>query len=192
MKEWRELMKKSAYVRKTPARTRRCRRAIKMERLEDRRLLTAASLIGLGDLGGGDYDSIALGISDDGQTVVGRSNGADGRNEPFRWTLSDGMTSLGSLPGSTTGDSARAASADGSVVVGQSDLKSFRWTNGQLTEIAGGGLSQGYIGAYDVSDDGQIVVGVENGEAYRWEAGTVVGLGDIEGGSVQSVAIADR
>ena len=91
-------------------------RAIRFESLEVRRLLTTgAEFMGLGDLPGGEYGSLARGISDDGQTVVGKSNAVDGRNEPFMWTLNDGMTSLGALPGSTAGDSARAASADGLV-----------------------------------------------------------------------------
>jgi probable HAF family extracellular repeat protein len=66
--------------------------------------------LGLGDLPGGFYDSVAYGVSADGTTVAGYSNSAAGM-EAFRWTVRDGMVGLG-FP------RAFAVSADGSTVVG--------------------------------------------------------------------------
>jgi probable HAF family extracellular repeat protein len=74
------------------------------------RLITLSSLIGhapalaepvfmgVGDLPGGSFMSRANGISADGTTVVGASRSAAGL-EAFRWTVDEGMTGLGFLPG---------------------------------------------------------------------------------------------
>src|SRR5262245_14805654 len=77
----------------------------------------AATLLPLGDLPGGSFYSLSLGVSADGSVVVGRSESASG-DEPFRWTAGDGMVGLGDLPGGGFYGAAGAASADGSVVVG--------------------------------------------------------------------------
>ena len=47
--------------------------------------LLAAGMVGLGDLPGGDFSSIAQDVSDDGSVVVGIGNSASGE-EAFRWT----------------------------------------------------------------------------------------------------------
>jgi probable HAF family extracellular repeat protein len=71
-------------------------------------------VVGLGDLPGEIFDSVALGVSADGSVVVGSSNGASG-NEAFRWTSEGGMVGLGDLAGGTFNSRASAVSADGSV-----------------------------------------------------------------------------
>ncbi len=55
---------------------------------------TTPSFQGLGDLAGGAFNSIALGVSADGSIVVGWSSIASG-NEAFHWTSGGGMVGLG-------------------------------------------------------------------------------------------------
>ena len=42
-------------------------------------------MVGLGDLFGGTFDSVALGVNPDGSIVVGAGNSSAGE-EAFRWT----------------------------------------------------------------------------------------------------------
>ncbi len=61
--------------------------------------LKAADFTGLGDLLGGNFNSIAFGISADGSTVVGRATTASGR-EAFIYDVGTAtMTGIGELPG---------------------------------------------------------------------------------------------
>ena len=75
----------------------------------------------LGTLGVDAIGDEARAISSDGQVIAGQSNGL-----AFRWTESDGMSSLGLLPGATTA-SATAVSGDGSVILGYTDNALFAW-----------------------------------------------------------------
>ena len=79
---------------------------------------SSAFFSGLGDLPGGDFFSIAFGISDDGSVVVGESSSREGR-EAFRWTMESGMIGLGDLPGGAFDSAAIKASVNGSIVVGK-------------------------------------------------------------------------
>ena len=94
----------------------------------------AASFQGLGDLPGGDSYSIALAVSADGTTVVGRSRSTASGTDPeaFRWTESTGMVGLGDFPGGVFKSGAGGVSHDGSVIVGQghsaTQSEAFRWT----------------------------------------------------------------
>lgn len=109
--------------------------------------------------------SLANSISADGSVVVGQHNGMLDQygyyyaGEAFRWTGDDGTVGLGDLPGGVSvHSSARAASADGAVVVGQ----------GRRIHESNGFYS---------------------GEAFRWTSdGGMVGLGDLAGGSLNSIA----
>ncbi|HWP30436.1 MAG TPA: hypothetical protein VNK96_01735 [Fimbriimonadales bacterium] len=154
---------------------------------------------GLGDLPGGNFESVALGVSADGSVVVGYSKSANGQ-EAFRWTEDTGMVGLGDLPGSSFYSVASGASADGSVIVGygtsSNGQEAFRWTQTAgmvgLGDLSGGGFSSTASG---VSWDGTVVVGQgysANGfEAFRWTAATgMVGLGDLPGGGFSSIALA--
>jgi probable HAF family extracellular repeat protein len=117
---------------------------------------------GLGYLPGGDWESGALGISANGQVVVGYSisEAADWDWEAFRWTLQGGMVGLGGLQGADwISSQASACNADGSVIVG--DALSGRSEPGQIGP------------AY---------------EAFRWESGHMKGLGDLNGGGMSSYA----
>ena len=117
--------------------------------------------VGISGLGSAVSGSYALGVSQDGSVVVGQKG-----NEPFRWTQSGGMVSLGGV------GMASGVSGDGTVVVGQSGSDVFRWTQ------AGGMMDLGSGIAYGVSRDGSVVVGQSGAAPFRWtEAGGMVSLG---------------
>lgn len=133
----------------------------------------------LGDLGGGLFNSAALGVSHDGSVIVGR--GDSGSPAPFRWTSTGGMQSLGIGTGW-----AIDVSGDGSIVVGGgvSDRggEAFRWTSAGGVQWLGdlGGPASSSV-AEGVSADGSTVVGAglsgEHAEAFRWtSAGGMRGL----------------
>jgi probable HAF family extracellular repeat protein len=175
-------------------------------------------MVGLGDLAGGDFESRAMAVSDDGTVIVGQGWGPVDL-EAVRWV--NGV--IQSLGHSVAND----VSADGSVIVGQR----FRWENGVVTTLGGtatgvsadASVMAGYDGfapgsqalrwengvatglgdlpggvffsqALDVSRDGAVVVGYGTSssgrEAFRWENGVMVGLGDFPGGGFDSVASA--
>ena len=114
--------------------------------------------VGLGSLPGAVPGSAALGISADGETVVGYCTFGATCNEAWRWTKAGGMTALGVLAGETA-SAAHDISADGTVIVGSSTGgKAFRWTSG------GGMIDLGIVvpgGAVTaaVSGDGDTIVG---------------------------------
>jgi probable HAF family extracellular repeat protein len=162
------------------------------------RWTSEGGMVGLGDLPGGEFSSLATGVSADGSVVVGEGSTANGR-EAFRWTSEGGMVGLGGLGDLSDGEfisSAIDVSANGSVVVGSSraahGFEAFRWTSdggmvglGRLTE------SDKSV-AYDVSADGSVVVGSsytgecscfqDSSEAFRWTSdGGMVGLGHLPG-----------
>src|SRR5688500_8288144 len=97
----------------------------------------AASVIPLGDLPGGIFESVAFDVSADGKTVDGQSH-SQNCNEAFRWTANGPihMVGLGGLVGPGANgffSRANAVSADGSIVVGTSigsdgnSGEAFRW-----------------------------------------------------------------
>lgn len=99
----------------------------------------ATGMVGLGDLPGASYNSRGIGVSGDGTTVVGYS-GTDtaplgGRNDPYYWTQSTGMVSLGIIPGGSVGGTAWDANDNGTVIVGQGNIATggdaFRWTKAE-------------------------------------------------------------
>jgi probable HAF family extracellular repeat protein len=166
---------------------------------------------GLGDLPGGvdteiqgtvfgPYHSRAYGVSDDGSTVVGTSISESGE-EAFRWTLPEGISGLGDLPGGSFNSIASAASYDGTIIVGAGNIdasvEAFRWTE------TGGMIGLGVLlnstddmsRAYDVSSDGSVIVGasgvlahdpflnidaISSPESFIWtESDGMVGLGTL-------------
>ena len=167
------------------------------------RWTAAQGIVALGDLPGGANQSYAQAVSANGGVVVGwRSSAAGG--EAFRWTSSEGMSTLDGFPEAPAGGRstyAFATSADGAVIVGRSDTgfgsESFRWTSSTgavgLVDTTGS-----YFGmnAQAVSGDGSVVVGFARNnattqEAFRWtSAGGVEGIGDLPGGVFQSDAYA--
>lgn len=149
-------------------------------------------MVGLGDLPGGSYRSLARGISLDGSTIVGDSISGSGV-EAFKWTQSGGMVGLGDLSGGFFLSRARAVSADGQVIVGSSvsgsGAEAFRWTEDAgmvgLGDLPGGIFNSE---ATDVSSDGSVIIGdamvASGAQAFRWtEKDGMKGLGYLSGGS---------
>jgi len=131
----------------------------------------SGGMVGLGDLPGGTFFSVAHGVSSDGSVVVGKGTSASGV-EAFRWTSGHGMVGLGDLTGGSFSSEALGASADGSVVVGRGRLaigdEAFIWDmpNGirNLKDVLESDLGLDLNGwtlthATAVSDDGQVIVG---------------------------------
>jgi len=144
-----------------------------------------ASFEALGDLPGGAFESLALGVSADGSGVIGYGTTEAG-SQAFRWSKKQGMMSLGNLPGGTFRQSwAAKISADGNTVVGYGDPdgsgwnghKGFLWTPAQgMVEI------HGTREAMAVSADGAVVVGDGGQQAFRWtRTGEPTRLGVLPG-----------
>jgi probable HAF family extracellular repeat protein len=143
------------------------------------RWTSEGGMVGLGDLPGGDFGSVANDVSGDGSVVVGSSQSIYGQ-EAFRWTAESGMVGLGYLSSDELEEPesrATGVSDDGSIVVGSSVILSgeypwempFRWTAGD--GMVGLDIIDGH--AYDVSADGSVVVGKIFGDefsrGFRWE-----------------------
>lgn len=150
-----------------------------------------ATFTGIGDLPGGAFRSMALGVSPDGSTVVGTglSFAASDSFEAVRWTVMGGIESLGDGGTGLWRSSAWSASDSGGVIVGRASMPGssisfpFRWTAPAGIEVlvdTMGTMTRGT--AFDVSDDGSVIVGVGSSpgpnQAFRWEASSgMVGLG---------------
>ncbi len=166
---------------------------------------TQASFQGLGFLPNGESVSQALGMSADGNVVVG-SSGLASQTEAFRWTALDGMQGLGDLPDGPDDSQASSASYDGSTIVGTGSgdshanpKEAFIWdsTNGMIG-IGAIPTSRPESYATAVSADGRIVVGRSphgvmrpngNNEAFVWNAvNGVQGLGFLTTSDSNSVA----
>jgi probable HAF family extracellular repeat protein len=156
--------------------------------------------IDLGDLPGGTGDTLADGISRDGQTVVGLGNfnfGLSG-DQGFVWTPATGIRGIGFLPGGNISQ-AVAVSGDGKVIVGDSNNASgvslaFRSTPQGLVPLGDlpGGTEDGI--ASGVNFDGSVIVGRSNSangyEGFRWTAARgMEPLGDLPGGEFRSTPL---
>lgn len=137
----------------------------------------SGGMMGLGDLPGGSFRSMAFAVSRDGNVVVGRGSGASG-TEAFRWTESSGMVGLGLLPGYDRLSIAEETSGDGSVVIGWSEelnlnSQSFMWTESEGL-VSLGDLPNG-IGdnrPFAITAAGDVIIGVadteDGGGIYVW------------------------
>lgn len=146
-------------------------------------------MVGIGDLPGGEIQSIATGVSADGFTVVGGSSSFSSGTqaaEAFRWSQESGMVGLGDLPGGNFASSATDISANGNVVVGISHSdrgdEAFIWDEHHgmrsvydilLSDPAIAPQLDGWTfhAAVAVSDDGRTIVGDgtnPNGEREGW------------------------
>lgn len=153
----------------------------------------AATFQGLGYLPNGTAASFASAISADGKVVVGSSWAAPGsmESQSFRWTASNGMTTLDHESGWAS--MASAVSYDGSVIVGTTGGRLFRWTaSAGVTYLDW--LPGSFSGeAFSVSGDGSVIVGYSESfqrrEAFVWTADE--GMSEFEelsGPTVQSEA----
>ena len=159
----------------------------------------AGGMVGLGDLPGGDFGSIAAAASFDGSVIAGKGTYGTGgtENEAFRWTQAGGMVGLGFLLPADTASAINDMTPDGSVLVGSSGLtpQAAVWTQAGGWQGLGTfpGVPFTWSNAQAISADGSTIIGTAFGfagfEAFRWtSAGGMVGLGDLPGGSFESYA----
>jgi probable HAF family extracellular repeat protein len=126
----------------------------------------------LGDLGGG--KSEAVGVSDDGNWVVGTGTNLSGDKVALMWDSGGAITEIGDLVGGKGSAVANDVNIDGTVVVGWADIaggsEAFRWEAGVMVSL--GTIGSGNSEATGVSADGSIVVGTSgngaNEEAFIW------------------------
>lgn len=140
----------------------------------------------LGEPALGAVNSIAVGISGNGQVTVGQASVPPGGLMPVRWNGIFGDV-LPLLPGDTTG-SATDASYQGIVIVGQSGNQAYRYIS-TTQSVQGLGFLNPQSGAPNsiaqgVSSDGRIVVGSDTSslprEAFIWtEADGMQNLKDV-------------
>ncbi len=149
--------------------------------------------MGLGDLPGDPFESIAYALSADGRTVVGA--GRSGIETEAVVFSSGTVTGLGDLDDGEFYSNALGVSSDGLVIVGQATgpnapRSAVRWVNGSISTL--GELSlHAYSEAWDVAADGSTIVGASGQEAFVWaESSGMVGLGDLTGGILSSIAYA--
>jgi probable HAF family extracellular repeat protein len=137
--------------------------------------------------------SQAMGVSDDGTVIVGKTT-VGGQRHAVVWT-SGTMSDFGTLGGPNS--SANAVSADGTVIVGNADTPSagqraFRWVQGQGAIQSIGSIAGNFSSANDVSADGSVVVGrtatnAGGDHAYRWTpTGLFQDIGTLAGGSSEA------
>ena len=69
-------------------------------------------MVGLGDLPGTPFYSVANGVSADGAVVVGFGSRSASEHEAFRWTQAGGLVGLGDLPGGLSNSNAYGVSAE--------------------------------------------------------------------------------
>ncbi len=157
-----------------------------------------AEFFTIGDFPGGEFRSLAVRVSPDGQKVYGRSKSGDDLrvfNLAFEWTKENGLnsfdqSSIRTQPGTFLGSSAHAASSEGKIVVGSFGIRSeggslirnepFVWDAEEgfldLSGMTDGGLTPEVNS--DVTPDGDIVVGHgrrhvpgkphPQSQAFRW------------------------
>jgi len=127
---------------------------------------------GLGDLPGGDFNSRAIGISNDGASVVGQATSEIGQ-QAFYWTATTGIVGMGDLEGGEFYGYATDISNNGDVIVGSSSstqsgtrLEAFRWTEQNSFESLGSLVGNSFYSyAEAISGDGTVVVGTSVGPA---------------------------
>lgn len=158
---------------------------------------TASDLGALGSPSGG---TAANAVSADGSVVVGTSG-----SQAFRWTAGGGMTPIPLLSGGFY-SSGFGVSGDGAIVVGQSQngagwREAFYWTSG-TGSVGLGTLDSGpnifaESSANAISANGQVIVGFTSSDAYpdsheafRWKAGTMTGLGTLNGSGIGTYSVA--
>jgi uncharacterized membrane protein len=144
---------------------------------------------GIGFLPGGNI-SQAVAVSGNGLVIVGDSNNAAGVSLAVRSTT-QGLVSLGDLPGGIEDSIANDVSFDGSIIVGRSSsangYEGFRWTEAggmePLGDLPGGSFTSTPL---DVTDDGSTIIGyshtgISGGggeEAFVWD--TVHGMRNLK------------
>lgn len=159
----------------------------------------ATGMKGVGILSQQVKESYGHDISGNGSVVVGVSM-SDSGLAAFRWTAATGIVNLGDLPGGRFYSSANGISADGTIIVGEgagsTGNRAFKWT--AATGLTAMAMLSGetHSRAFGISGDGRIIVGaMEHGvppnlatQAVIWTPTSLLGIGDLPGGSVYAEA----
>jgi probable HAF family extracellular repeat protein len=155
----------------------------------------------------GGYLAAAQAVSADGHVLVGFSNGKTAEGHTFqshatRWSASDGVRDLGTLPGGKM-SAASGVAANGDSIAGygnnrQGRQRALLWRHNMPPEDLGtlGGLKST---ALDISRDGRYVVGAAHdamgrSRAFIWDAvGGMRDIGSLPGmPAAQAIAISDQ
>lgn len=153
---------------------------------------------GIGDLGGGAFDSGATAVSPDGLIVVGHGTDATGR-QAVAW-INGVLTPLPQPPEGPGDMVALAVSGDEPVIAGSwtsgPETRAFRWTVAEGTMLLPtlGGLPALAVGAGVSAGSGEVIVGRSRSpagvQAFRWSAqGGMIGLGFHPSGGTFSEAL---
>jgi probable HAF family extracellular repeat protein len=168
------------------------------------RWTSSGGMVGLASPGGGP-ESIAWGVSNDGNKIVGEGYDAPGNNGKVACSWSGNSVSVigNSVQGSGLKPlTARAVSASGSVIVGQgtyfgSGFQAFRFpgADGSANAEALGDIAGGNVDAiaYSVSGNGGVIAGrgenIQNYQLFRWTRGggmvALPGLAGVSGPGIQ-------
>lgn len=142
--------------------------------------------------------SKAYNISANGSVIVGTAAQSNNTFQAFRWTHSDGMRGLGTLPGGTNESSAFGVSSDGNYIVGKAiaadgNFRAFLWSSSSPNTLLDLGIDGSESVAYGVATNGTVVGAGTNafGQwcAFRWTPQSgAMSLGTL--GGDQSVAYA--
>ncbi|MEL6613431.1 MAG: hypothetical protein AAFQ53_15135, partial [Bacteroidota bacterium] len=122
--------------------------------------------------------SEGVGISGDGEVIVGVAYTSDLSQQPIRWTAERGMEVL-DAPERMGNRVANDANVDGSIIVGELGLRAYIWTSEEggrfldevLTDEFGVDLSGWALNsATAISDDGTVIAGCgsTNGSFVAW------------------------
>ncbi len=132
--------------------------------------------------------SIAFGVSGNGETVGGIFGNSIGPSQPMMWTAESGITLLGDLPNGIGSAGGNAISADGNVVVGFARTGALTFEAGRFTRD--GNLGLGHLpnsvrsSAFASSADGNLIggncitgspTGASQDNAFLWFAGAPAG-----------------
>ncbi|HKO91299.1 MAG TPA: hypothetical protein VJU61_09115, partial [Polyangiaceae bacterium] len=122
----------------------------------------------------------AFAVSADGAVTTGYTT-ESGYREAFRWSRSDGLTSLGEIDGAPLARG-YAVNADGSAIGGdlytsEPDVyRAVRWTAQAGLELLGGPAGADQSKAAAISADGAVVFGLRSdglqGAVFRWTVST--------------------
>ena len=149
----------------------------------------------LGDLPGRSFFIAAYGISDDGNTVVGQSDSANG-SEAFIWDSVSGIRGMSDLAGGDFNSLAYGVSGDGTIVVGKglsaSGSEAFVWDAADgirgLGDLDGGLFNSR---AYAITGDGSFIVG-QGWSALTYDAFIWSSIDGMQGLRDPDIAIIPR
>ena len=160
------------------------------------------SFQGLGDLTGGEFSSQALGVSGNGNEVVGFSTSGEANNEAFWWAAGN-MMAEGDLNSTVISSGLIALAHNGGIGAGfgtasAGQVRAVIWNSfSGMTNLGTlGGASFSSSDATDISGDGTVVVGRSTSfsgfRAFRWtDSSGMQNLGVLRTDTTESLSGAE-